>query len=183
MTVDHLAAVAATVVSNNNEDWSNFYTPIFIPSYEEEDNNNMAHQMLSNMSGVEADFPVVEILESLRGFKGIHIQQYKDALEVYQKDIIGQTITTIKELNDIIVSDTPITDFNYHNTISYNFNKIKAPINCEKEYDKLINMFEYVQGDTVKLNFNEANRIFNNDWEWVASAAATNLYYSSRKMS
>ena len=59
------------------------------------------------------------------------------------------------------LSKTDFTDWNIDATIHLN-----SPINCEKEYKKLISIFNRMSDEEIELNLDEANRIFNNDWAW-----------------
>ena len=48
----------------------------------------MAMNMISNMAEIKGKYKVSEIINSLNIFSKVHADDYKDALEVYQNEII-----------------------------------------------------------------------------------------------
>jgi len=131
----------------------------------------MSLNMVSNMSGITSRFDKLIIIKALRNFRDISLAEYKDALDVYREDVINK----IHELSNKAHHEI-FTTFE----VPYNLG-LTIPVNCDKEYTYLINLFNQVTEDTIELDFGEANRIFNNEWEWASSSSAVNYSYSSRK--
>lgn len=134
----------------------------------------MSQDMMLSVADIDGDFKVAELISALQNCKEQHIKQYQDALDVYRQDVA----TKISELvsKHASVADT-LTDFK----VTSNFG-LTAPVNCVDGYENMINLFSKLQSDVIKMSFNEANRIFNNDWTWIQTASASNSFYSSRKL-
>ena len=124
----------------------------------------MSQNMMLGVADIDGDFKVAELISALQNYKEQHIKQYQDALDVYRQDVATK------------ISDT-LTDFK----VTSNFG-LTAPVNCVDGYENMINLFSKIQSDDIKMSFNEANRIFNNDWTWIQTASASNSFYSSRKL-
>ena len=133
----------------------------------------MAYNMLSNMAGIRSKFSRVSIVAALEQFRDLHREEYKDALDVFREDVVKE----LTKLRDKAVHEI-VTEFDVPLNLG-----LKAPVDCEKEYNQLIKLFLAVTQQEVELGFDEANRIFNNEWDWALAAYVSNNFYSSRKVS
>lgn len=128
----------------------------------------MANMMLGGLASMRSNFSKSEMIESLMKFKGEHVKEYADALEVYQEDVRKKVKGWVKQTKE------PFK--NFHPQLGLN-----APVNCESAYNEIIAVLAAAKEDTISLTLAEANSIFNNNWDWVQSASAQNMFYSSRK--
>lgn len=132
----------------------------------------MSYNMISNMAGINSKFKKTDLINALTTFREAHKQEYTDALDVYRQDVIDK----LAELSRKAGEQEKFTKFD----VAHNLG-LTVPVNLDKEYGQLITMFQYVSEEEITLDFSEANRILNNEWEWAAAASVSNSFYSSRK--
>jgi hypothetical protein len=143
----------------------------------------MAMQMISGMAGIEAKYLRTEIISALQKFLAEHKISYSDAMVVYAEDVqikIDEFNKKVRKLNKL-VKESDSTDAIVREAVSctVNFNLVR-PVDCTKEYEKLIAVFGFMSDDHVSLSIDEANHIFNNDWNWIQAANVSNQMYASR---
>ncbi len=125
---------------------------------------------------VETKFNIKDLIKQLQEFKAAHVEDYKKAVEVYNNDLVNR----LKEINkDVNKQIGNITKGEGYKSINLHIN-LSEPVNCEKEYDKLINFLEHVAEETIALEFNDANAILNDEWGNLAHAKLLNSTYSTR---
>jgi len=126
--------------------------------------------------GMEAKFEVNKLISVLTSFKAAHVEDYAKAVEVYNTDLTARLKEVNKEVNKQLANLAKGEKFK-----PFNANvSLVEPMNCEKEYDKLINLFSSMKDDEIKLEFDDANAILNDTWGAVVQAKTTNSYYNGR---
>lgn len=110
-----------------------------------------------------------QIISELEKNKIKHIEEYKEAVSEYKKQLKQKIDEVLKSFSE---NEPPV--------IINNFN-LSAPINNEKEYEKNINLFKRMIEDQIELDMNSANCIFNDDWDWLMFSKAINSSYTSKR--
>lgn len=119
---------------------------------------------------IKTKYLVKDIIAELRKFRDAHELDYFAAREVYINDM---TKKLNEQLNKIVNKTDP-------DSIYDNFG-LKAPENEVNSYNNLIRTFSLMQTEEIELEFDDANRIFNDEWSWIASAKVVNSSYTSRR--
>lgn len=126
------------------------------------------------LDGIKTKYTIGSIIEALKQNKEAHIEQYEAAKVEYEKQLLERAKKALKEVKK-----------NRQPEVKMNFGLI-APINKSEEYDKMINIFKQAQkaatkdvvdGELITLDFEQADAIFNDNWDWVASAKLVNSSY------
>jgi hypothetical protein len=125
--------------------------------------------MISGLHGIEAEYDVSTIKRTLASFRDAHIEQYYIAVKEFQT----QYIAAARKVSDAI-SHTEFPE------VKADFG-LTRPILKDKEYDNMINVFSQIVTPTIKLSMNDANSIFNDDWDFVKHAKFINSTYASSK--
>lgn len=125
--------------------------------------------MFQQIINAEGEFDVQDIINVLRKNKEEHVKDYKIALEVYLGELLAK-------LSDIVLE---IESAKIPETVNDNFGLLK-PINEEKKYDDNIKLFSMHTSQKITLCLSEADKIFNDNWDWKNYAAAVNSSYSSK---
>jgi hypothetical protein len=127
--------------------------------------------MVQGLSGIESKFSKQEIVDTLRKFRDAHMAEYADALDVYREMVAKKLKGYLKA-----AKSADFTKFDVPNNLG-----LITPVNIDKGYTSIINLFLSSKDEEVSLSFDEANKIFNNEWDWIAAATTSNQFYSSQK--
>lgn len=125
--------------------------------------------MLGNLSNVTTTYKIKDVIGALERNKTLHIADYATNLEIYNKERLARAKKVVKELKK---GTEPI--------IGWNFD-LKAPINAEKSYDRMLAIFRSMQTEsgTIELDFSQADSVFNDNWEWLGEAKAISATYAT----
>lgn len=118
---------------------------------------------------LESEYHVSDIISTLRKNKDAHVEDYKKAIKVYSMDLLGKIEEHIK-----LIESGEIPPY-----VNHNFG-LSIPENNEVSYLKMIKVFSMMQAETVTLSMEDANAIFNDEWDWLALSKTINASYSSR---
>jgi hypothetical protein len=162
-------------------DWNKSFSSF--QQYINDGDDDVAQHMISGMAGIEAMYSRTGIIQTLKDFLADHKVSYSDAMSVYAEDVqvkVDDLNKRFRKLNKL-VKDSFDTDAIVKEAamLPNHFNLVR-PVDCTKEYEKLIAVFERMSDDEIKLNIDEANHIFNNDWNWIQAANVSNTMYASR---
>ena len=128
------------------------------------------NQMVHSLNDIKSKYNVADIISKLESFLEAHKEDYKKAVEVYQKDMTSK----LKELNKLAYKG----EFGKIQ-IQQNLGLI-TPVNCESSYNKIITVFKAMKETEIELSFDDANHVFNDSWDFISTAKTTNSFYSSR---
>jgi hypothetical protein len=103
-----------------------------------------------------------ELIKKIRENKEAHIIEYKEAVEAYKKEAYKQLDKLKKELD------------NGNLNIYLN---LTVPINCEKNYDDILEMFIWEQDDIVELSQSEFREYVQDETDFARSAKMSNTFY------
>lgn len=118
---------------------------------------------------IKANYKVEDIITALLKNKEEHIKDYKKAIQVYMSDLLNAFEVPLAKLEKGLVPDL----------IPHNFG-LNQPRNEEKSYDNMIKLFQSMTDNVVELDMDDANGIFNDEWDWAVSSKILNSTYSSR---
>jgi hypothetical protein len=128
--------------------------------------------MVQGLAGIESKFSKQEIVDTLHKFRYAHMEEYKDAIDVY-REMVAKKLKEYAKL-------AKTADFiKFHVPVNLG---LVTPVNLDKGYTQLINLFLSSKDEEISLSFDEANKIFNNEWDWVHAASTSNQFYSSQKI-
>lgn len=134
----------------------------------------MNNQMVNMLSNLESEYEIDKIIKALQTNRSNHVEEYNQAYVVYCEDLKKK----VKETNRMIDRK----EFDLVN-VSQNFGLTK-PVNCESQYDDLINVFnnmsDTTSGGKIKLSVAQADHVFNDNWEFKVSANLINSTYYAR---
>lgn len=123
--------------------------------------------MLNNFFGnVEADYPIAEVIMALREHQENHINTYLVAWKEYKRQF-GERL------------HAALADFEDGQKVKIEAGLgLRVPENKTTEYQNLISVFSEMKGDNIRLTMQQANCIFNDEWEWIRYAKFVNTSYS-----
>lgn len=124
--------------------------------------------MRINSISMTAKYKIADIIAALRDNRDAHTTDYEKALTVYKQDLADALKEATKKLE---VGQLPL--------IHANFNLV-TPKDETAMYNNTIRIFSMVQADDVELEIDDANKIFNDEWDWAVSAKLLNSSYSGR---
>lgn len=129
---------------------------------------------MKSMINIKTKFNIIDILKSLEANAKTHFDEYCEADKAYRVALKKKVKDTLRLLNNEEML----------NDIFFNYG-LKRPINNFDEYHKLIEIFRTAMKSgekTVELGTNEANCIFNDDWDWNHEAKSINTSYLSAQL-
>lgn len=126
---------------------------------------------MNNLSGLKmtSEFKVVDIIEALKKFKEEHEIDLKKANDVYMIDLIIKYEENISMIEKKNIPEVILDNFG-----------LTKPVDNIEMYSGLIKIYSLVQTENVTLDIEEANKIFNNNWDWVTWTKSINKFYTSR---
>ena len=134
---------------------------------------------LDSSLDVNVDYSVAFLISQLEINKAKHIEEYKQALVVYEQDRLSLLKEIQKEAKVLTTVDTKDNRDRLYR-LNHSFYNLKLPVNAEKTYDTYIGLLKNTVSENVNLGISDANAIINDEWDWAVSAKTTNYSYSSR---
>lgn len=128
--------------------------------------------MIVSIASISSKYNIQDIIQALEDHKTKHIEDYKKAVAVYQKDILENLKALTKKIRKEIPDGTKTF-------VERNFS-LTPPKNCEDGYQRVIDIFKKSQEQNIELSMQDADKIFNDEWDWALSAKISNSFYSSR---
>lgn len=124
--------------------------------------------MLNNFfANVEAEYPIETILKSLEDFRDRHINDYLVAEKEYRRQFgerLHKALAAFENGEKVRIPEGL---------------GLEKPKNKSDEYHNLISVFSQMRNNSVKLSMQQANCIFNDEWDWIRVAKAVNSTYSA----
>lgn len=127
--------------------------------------------MNRQISDLITNVKVSDIVEALTKNKEEHLREYREAYLAYTQ-ALGAFFS--EALKDIHAGNFEREDGYRHN--------LQLPQLREKEYDKLIQMFERSDQSHVELSAEQQACIFDDEWDWVIGAKSINRSYLTGAM-
>lgn len=119
---------------------------------------------------ITSKYDVLDIINALRENRDIHQKDYAKALVVYKSDLKRKLEAHLQYFES---GELPPQ-------FSANFG-LDLP-QCEVDrYNKMIKIFSLMKVETIELGMEEANKIFNDEWDWVSNAKFINSTYLSSR--
>lgn len=118
------------------------------------------------------------IIDALTQHRVEHIEEYAEAIEGYKQHMLSELLKLVDETKAVDVEGRPVKFPDFYHRLD-----ARLPVDKEKEYDHMIKVFEAIQTDEVQLTYNEADCIFNDNWDWALDALLSNSSYSARASS
>jgi hypothetical protein len=106
-----------------------------------------------------------ELIKKIELNKEMHLTDYEEAVEAYKDEALRQ----LKELTKKAKAGERNLNLD-----------LVEPINNEKEYDKLLLMFEMEVEDEVELDMHEFNQYVHDETQFAMAAGISNKFYSSK---
>lgn len=103
------------------------------------------------------------LIEKLKINKEVHIKEYEQACIDYKEEALKQ----LKALEERASKGDVVLHLN-----------LVSPILRDKEYDKIIEMFNWEIEEEVNLSQDEFNQYVLDEFDFRVSARTANLYYS-----
>lgn len=140
--------------------------------------------MLNRLNNIESDYSLDEIIMALHTFKEAHVAEYELAVKKYNEERLTRAQNVLGKLAS-----------NQEVFVDYNFG-LQKPENRAADYDRMINIFrqankakpteeQYTKfgldiknAGTIKLDFDQADAIFNDKWDWLVNAKSINSFYA-----
>lgn len=126
---------------------------------------------------ISSGYYVSLLVASLEANKAAHIEDYKKAVEVYNRDVQTKLKLIAKMARKTITN--PEMQKNLIKVYG-DYCRLSMPVNASKTYDTYISLMSQTSSDTVVLSIQDANAIINDEWDWAIAAKNTNSSYSSR---
>lgn len=145
--------------------------------------------MINRLSNLNSDYLISEIVAALERNKEKHVTEYKTALVEYDRQRLSKAESWLYDLNNGTMEPVPA-----------NFG-LKQPKLMAKEYDRMIAIFKQTEKAVSKrvdltafgleadaevgkisLDFDQADAIFNDNWDWVQDAKFINGTYAALSM-
>jgi hypothetical protein len=104
-----------------------------------------------------------ELLEKLRANRATHSAQFEKAASGYRRKVIE---VLESRLVDARSGKLPALIFN-----------LPLPVDQTKAYDRAIGMLEMSVDETIELEEHDYQQYVLDEWQWSASATATNSFY------
>lgn len=119
------------------------------------------------MMNFEVEVKVSDILNVLYGKKEEHETYYTEALAVFYNEM---THKAEEAYNRILKAD--------YSFVQANFGLVE-PVNCSKNYQDMIDTFDMINTETIKMPVDQLKSIMSNDWVWLNNANTVNAIYST----
>lgn len=125
---------------------------------------------MMRMLDFKATYKRQDIVDALRKFRDEHVSGFDVAKDNFRKLRVEKLAEALDlaEAAKVEESKKKVAEVN----------QMIEPQDMRKEYDNLINLFLYTQDTTVELNSQQADHIFNDNWDWAVSAKFSNSFYS-----
>ena len=108
----------------------------------------------------------VQLLEKLYENRDIHVAEYKEVREEYQKDVVKELRKLAKTAQNAKFEDNIDTHVS-----------LKVPKSYESDYDTIIGMLEFSIEDTFSINQDEYKMYVLNEWYWSGSFEVSKRSY------
>lgn len=125
--------------------------------------------MISGMNSVRTQYRKDDIVNILKQNLANHKVEYVEAVKQYDIERIKRAAAVY---DDLLAKKNP--------EIAFNFG-LRPPENIASQYESLINVISMSSDEFISLNVNEANQIFNDEWDWALAAKTTNATYSNAR--
>jgi hypothetical protein len=125
--------------------------------------------MLNRTVNFKAKYSKDAILKSLASNLEAHRAEYVSALEVYT----AKKTKLIREFVKAFKAD-PKTE-------AHAVNNLRPPVNAASNYERVIKLFTAAEDQTIELDSEEADAVFNDQWDFAVSAKLSNSIYSSSR--
>lgn len=134
---------------------------------------------------VETEYSVTTLLKALEENKQNHITEYAEAKKLYDASVLKlrSNYTKIAKKVPKDISDTETFE-NYLLKVSearQDLYRLRPPVDAVKMYDDYIRNLSATATEkgTIKLTFEQANALINDQWDWAVEAKASNAFYLS----
>jgi wyosine [tRNA(Phe)-imidazoG37] synthetase (radical SAM superfamily) len=107
----------------------------------------------------------LQLIEQLKVNMANHIKEYENAVVAYKEEALKQLSQQIKEVEE--------------GSLVARLNLV-TPINSSKEYEKVIEMFEWEINDDVELEQDEFNQFVLDEFDFAVNAKFANTMYFAK---
>jgi hypothetical protein len=107
----------------------------------------------------------LQLIEQLKVNMVNHIKEYENAVVAYKEEALKQLSQQIKEVEE--------------GSLVARLNLV-TPINSSKEYEKVIEMFEWEINDDVELEQDEFNQFVLDEFDFAVNAKFANTMYFAK---
>ncbi len=122
--------------------------------------------MMSSVGDITADYSRAEVLEAMTTNRDAHVSDYGKARELYAKEKLKRARVYLRKLKEDPFA-VPRHEFD-----------LVTPVDAKEAYDKIITALAKMQGDSIKLSLDQANCVFNDDWDFARTAKMSISNYS-----
>lgn len=121
---------------------------------------------------VKTKYDKLKIMTSLTKFRDAHVEHYTKAVEAYFIELNKRVATYAEKVKYASVPLPPMSN---------NFG-LTPPVNEFDSYDKMIKLFSLSTDCDIELTMEEANSVFNDEWDWIKTAKFINeTYYNEAR--
>ena len=106
-----------------------------------------------------------KLIEKIKEIKKNHIELYEKAVVAYKEEALEQLEELTAEVND--------------GSLEISLDLV-TPINSEKDYDAIIEMFEWEVEDEVELGQDEFRQYVQDETHFAQAAMESNMMYSAK---
>lgn len=135
--------------------------------------------MINRLSNLESEYLISEVVAALERNRDKHVAEYETALVEYNKQRLSEAASWLNSISDGSTKHVPA-----------NFG-LKQPKLMVTEYDRMIAIFKQTgkaaanmkkESASLSLDFDQADAIFNDNWDWVQDAKFINGTYAASAM-